>query len=99
MRLSILSKKVTLIAEVVVIISCLVVFAAAVPVTMLGGMEEESASMCIYMITWITIVKPHCVDTGIYTGLWNAGEPEMSGSQWSYRVCLCGFAELCFVLF
>ena len=29
-----------------------------VPITYFGGMEPESAKMCIYMVTWITVVKP-----------------------------------------
>ena len=89
-------KKVTLIAEVVVIISCLVVFAAAVPVTMLGGMEEESASMCIYMITWITIVKPIVWTLAFIPayGMRGAGDVRFSMvlsclSMWFCRVVLC----------
>ena len=28
------------------------------PITKFGGMEAESARLCIHMVTWITIVKP-----------------------------------------
>jgi Na+-driven multidrug efflux pump len=46
------------IAEIVVLVSCLVVFALTKPVTILGGMEKQSADMCFHMVMWITIVKP-----------------------------------------
>ncbi|MBO6241092.1 MAG: MATE family efflux transporter [Butyrivibrio sp.] len=38
--------------------SCLFAYAIARPVTVLAGMTAESASLCIYMLGWITIVKP-----------------------------------------
>ena len=51
-------KKLCVISEVVIIVSCLVMFALLHPITYFGGMEPESARMCIHMVTWITIVKP-----------------------------------------
>ena len=51
-------KKLCVIAEAVIIVSCLIVYILVRPVTILGGMESTSAEMCIHMITWITIVKP-----------------------------------------
>ena len=51
-------KKLCMIAEVILIISCLSVFVLTKPITILGGMEKESANMCIHMTMWITIVKP-----------------------------------------
>ncbi len=51
-------KKLTLIAEVAMIISCLTVFALTKPITILGGMEAESARLCIHMVFWITMIKP-----------------------------------------
>ena len=51
-------KKLTAVAEVVIIASCALVFLATKPVTILGGMEPESAKMCLYMVGWITVVKP-----------------------------------------
>lgn len=51
-------KKLCVIAEVIIIISCLGVFALTKPITILGGMEKESADMCFHMMMWITIVKP-----------------------------------------
>lgn len=46
------------VSEIVVILSSLLVFVLVRPVTCFGGMEAESASLCIYMIGWITVVKP-----------------------------------------
>ena len=51
-------KKLCMIAEVILIISCLSVFVLTKPITILGGMEKESADKCIHMTMWITIVKP-----------------------------------------
>ena len=45
-------------AEVAMIISCILVYIAARPVTVLAGMSEESTALCIQMIIAITIVKP-----------------------------------------
>ena len=53
-------KKLCVIAECVIIVSCLIVYVLARPVTILGGMEKTSAAMCIHMINWITIVKTFC---------------------------------------
>lgn len=51
-------KKLCIISEIVIIISCLVMFALVYPITYFGGMEPESAKMCIFMVICITIVKP-----------------------------------------
>lgn len=45
-------------AEVAMIISCILVYIAARPVTVLAGMSEESTALCMQMILDITIVKP-----------------------------------------
>ena len=45
-------------AEVAMIISCILVYFAARPVTVLAGMSEESTALCMQMILAITIVKP-----------------------------------------
>ena len=45
-------------AEVAMIISCILVYIAARPVTVLEGMSEESTALCMQMILAITIVKP-----------------------------------------
>lgn len=44
-------------AEVAMIISCILVYIAARPVTVLAGMSEESTALCMQMILAITIVK------------------------------------------
>ena len=43
-------------AEVAMIISCILVYIAARPVTVLAGMSEESTALCMQMILAITIV-------------------------------------------
>ena len=63
-------KKLCVIAEIVVLTSCLIVFALTKPVTILGGMEKESADMCFHMVMWITIMKPLVSDHGICSGVW-----------------------------
>ena len=45
-------------AQVAMIISCILVYIAARPVTVLAGMSEESTALCMQMILAITIVKP-----------------------------------------
>ena len=89
-------KKLCVIAEIVIIVSCLTVYALARPVTILGGMEKSSAAMCIHMITWITIVKP-LVWTMAFVpgyGLRAAGDVKFSmitscTTMWVFRFCLC----------
>ena len=91
-------KKLCVIAEVVIIVSCLIVYILVRPVTILGGMESTSAEMCIHMITWITIVKP-VVWTMAFVpgyGLRAAGDVKFSMitsccTMWACRFCLCGF--------
>ena len=43
---------------IAILSSCLLTYAISRPVTFLAGMEKESAALCIYMLGWITIVKP-----------------------------------------
>ena len=43
---------------IAILSSCLLTYAISRPVVYLAGMEEESAALCIYMLGWITIVKP-----------------------------------------
>lgn len=51
-------KKLCIIAEVTLAISCLIFYLLVRPITYFGGMEPASAKLCIYMVTWISIVKP-----------------------------------------
>lgn len=91
-------KKLCVIAEIVVLTSCLIVFALTKPVTILGGMEKESADMCFHMVMWITIMKP-LVWTMAFVpgyGLRAAGDVKFSMitsccTMWTCRFCLCVF--------
>lgn len=51
-------KKMAVWAEIAIILSCLFVFSLRGPITSLGGMNYESAKLCMYMCGLITIVKP-----------------------------------------
>lgn len=50
--------KLSMYAEIAIIISCLFVFAISKPVMFLAGTEPESAEICFHMMIWITIAKP-----------------------------------------
>ena len=91
-------KKLCVIAEVIIIISCLGVFALTKPITILGGMEKESADMCFHMVMWITIVKPLVWIMAFIPGygLRAAGDVKFSMivsccTMWAFRFCLCVF--------
>ena len=89
-------KKLSWISEIVIIASCLIVFALTKPVTMLGGMEKASADLCFNMVTFITIVKPICWVLAFIPpyGLRAAGDVKFSMitsccTMWLCRVSLC----------
>ena len=89
-------KKLSVIAEVAIIVSCLLVFALTRPVTALGGMEPASAKMCFHMVTWITLVKPIVWTLAFVPayGLRAAGDVKFSMAascitMWLCRFCLC----------
>ena len=91
-------KKLCIIAEVIIIVSCLGVFALTKPITILGGMEKESADMCFHMVMWITIVKPIAWIMAFIPGygLRAAGDVKFSMitsccTMWACRFCLCVF--------
>ena len=91
-------KKLCVIAEVIIIISCLGVFALTKPITILGGMEKASADMCFHMVMWITIVKPLVWIMAFIPGygLRAAGDVKFSlivscCTMWACRFCLCVF--------
>ena len=89
-------KKLSFAAEFVVFGSCLLIFLMAGPITKLAGLSRESASLCLFMISWITIVKP-LVWTAAFIpgyGLRAAGDVKFSMilsclSMWICRVSLC----------
>ena len=89
-------KKLSVIAEAVIIGCCALVYILTRPVTMLGGMEPESAKMCFYMIGWITVVKPIVWTLAFVPayGMLAAGDVRFSMilsciSMWLFRVTLC----------
>jgi putative MATE family efflux protein len=90
--------KLTKIAWVGILCSCLFVFAITKPVTWLAGMETEAADMCFGMVRAITIVKP-LVWVGSFIiayGLRAAGDVRFSMmvstiTMWCCRVALCIF--------
>ena len=89
-------KKLTAVAELVIVASCALVFLATKPVTILGGMEPESAKMCLYMVGWITVVKPIVWTLAFIPayGMRAAGDVRFSMilsciSMWAFRVTLC----------
>lgn len=90
--------KMTLIAEIGITISCIFVYLITKPVTVLAGMEAESAKMCMEMVKAITIVKPLVWTTSfvIAYGLRAAGDVRFSMivstcTMWMCRVALCIF--------
>lgn len=96
-------KKFCRIGEAAIIASCILVFLITKPVTVLGGMEPESASLCIYMVGWITLVKPFAWVMSFIPGygMRAAGDVKFSMvvstiTMWVFRVSLCMF--LCRVL-
>ena len=91
-------KKLCVIAEIVMAASCVIVFALTKPITILGGMEPESAKMCFHMVMWITIVKPLVWVMSFVPayGLRAAGDAKFSMitsccTMWACRFCLCVF--------
>ena len=91
-------KKLSCVAEMIIIGCCLLVFALTKPITILGGMEPESARMCFQMIAWITVVKPLVWVVSFIPayGMRAAGDVRFSMitscvSMWVFRFCLCVF--------
>ena len=89
-------RKLTGIAELAMIVNCLGVYALAGPVTMIGAMEQESANLCLYMMGWITIIKPIFWVLSFVPayGMRAAGDVKFSmlvstGTMWLCRVSLC----------
>ncbi len=89
-------KKLSWLAEAVVIASCLLVFALTKPITIIAGMEPASAKLCLSMITFITIVKPLSWVLSFIPpyGMRSAGDVKFSMitsccTMWLCRVSLC----------
>ena len=91
-------RKLTLVAELAMIANCLAVYALAGPITVVGAMEPESAKLCVYMVGWITLVKPIFWVLSFVPayGMRAAGDVKFSmlvstASMWLCRVSLCVF--------
>ena len=85
-------------AYIAILTSCLLTYAIASPVTRLAGMEEESAKLCLYMLGWITIIKPIFwpLSFALPYGLRAAGDVRFSmlistATMWLCRVTLATF--------
>lgn len=98
-------KKLSIWGETALILSCLVVLAITKPVTMLGGMEPESARLCLEMTIAITIYKPIAWGGSFMPayGMRAAGDVKFSmftscASMWCFRVSLavllCRFTDI-----
>ena len=86
------------VAWIGVIVSCLLVLAITKPVTWLGRMEPAAASMCFWLVTAMTIVKPllWVGAFGLPYGFRAAGDVKFSmivsvTSMWCCRVALSVF--------
>lgn len=96
-------KKLSAIAEAALIAGCVLVFALTKPITILGGMEPESASMCFRMMGWITLVKPVVWMFSFIPayGMRAAGDVKFAMitaciTMWTFRFCLCVVLIRCF---
>ncbi|MGL6174474.1 MAG: MATE family efflux transporter [Cellulosilyticaceae bacterium] len=88
--------KLTGYAEVGIILSCLIVLVITKPITVLAGMEAESAQMCWNMVVAITIFKPLTWALAFLPGygMRAAGDVKFSMiistlTMWLCRVALC----------
>jgi len=91
-------KKLAVWAEVAIILSCLFVFALRGQITNLGGLNADSAALCMQMVTYITIVKTLFWVPSFLTayGMRAAGDVRFSMilssiSMWVSRVGVCMF--------
>lgn len=93
------------VAQIGVLVSCLLVLAITKPVTWLSGMEPEAAALCFRLVAAMTIVKPlvWVGAFGIPYGLRAAGDVKFSmivsvSVMWGCRVALCIFLAKSFHL-
>ena len=89
-------KKLTIWANLTIAAGCILVYLLTKPVTVLGGMEPESAALCLYMMGWITLIKPLVWTLSFVPayGLRAAGDVRFSmitscTTMWVFRVSLC----------
>ncbi|MBQ7613962.1 MAG: MATE family efflux transporter [Butyrivibrio sp.] len=83
---------------IAILVSCLFTYAISRPVVLLAGMEKESAALCIFMLGWITIVKPLLWSPSFITayGMRAAGDVKFSMivatlTMWLCRVTMATF--------
>lgn len=91
-------KKLTVWGEIAIFTSCVSIYLLTKPITALGGMEAESARLCLYMMGWITLVKPFVWTMAFIPayGMRAAGDVKFSmivscTTMWLCRVSLCIF--------
>ena len=91
-------KKLSWWGEAAIFISCVVIYLLAKPIAVLGGMEPESARLFLYMMGWITVVKPVAWTMSFIPayGMRAAGDVKFSmlvscTTMWLCRVSLCIF--------
>ncbi len=79
------------ISEAVLVVSCLAAFAITRPVTYLAGMEPAAASLCLFMVGWITVFKPlfWVFSFSIAYGMRAAGDVRFSMITSSCTMWLC----------
>ncbi|MCD7982203.1 MAG: MATE family efflux transporter [Clostridiales bacterium] len=89
-------KKLSLWAEVTLVAFSLLIYALTRPVVRLAGMEADSAELCIFMMSWITLIKPVIWTMAFVPayGLRAAGDVRFSMltstlCMWIFRVTLC----------
>jgi len=86
------------IAEISIVIACILTYLVAFPITSLADMEPESRELCLHMLGWISLVKPVVWTMSFVPayGLRAAGDVKFSmivGSitMWTCRVAICVF--------
>lgn len=91
-------KKLTGWGEIAIVVSCAVIYLLTGPITRLAGMEPESAELCLYMVGWITVIKPLAWTLSFVPayGMRAAGDVKFSmavscTTMWLCRVSLCIF--------
>jgi putative MATE family efflux protein len=94
--------KLTWYAELVVFASCIIIRLVTVPVTHFANMEEESIRQVIFMMNWITLIKPLVWVLAFVPGygLRAAGDVRFSMilstiTMWGCRVALATFLIRC----
>ncbi len=91
-------KKFSVIAEAVMILSCLLMFLLGRPVAILSGMTEESMQQFLHALMWISLIKPiFWIPSFVFTyGLRAAGDVKFAMiisclTMWLFRVTLTVF--------